>query len=118
MSYSRIGVEAGETDTTHCDMHFGGGGNTIKVTHSNISSSDYGLMFYGGMAADFTYNNWFTNGTHVDTQAASPVSGNFSNGWFDQNAPTGAGITATNLAGTRLAACDGTNDATCAGPRL
>ena len=117
MQYSAIGVEPGETDTTHCDMHFGGAGNVIKVTHSNISSSSYGLMFYGGMAADFTYNNWFGNTTHVDTQPSSPVSGDFSSGWFDKNAPTGTGITANNLANARLAACDGTNDATCAGPR-
>ena len=47
----------------------------------------------------------------------STVSGTFSNGWFEKTAPTGAGITAANLSATRLAACNGTNDATCAGPR-
>jgi hypothetical protein len=96
-------------------MHFNPGGNVIKVTHSNISTSSYGLMFYGGMNADFTYNNWFENTTDVDIQAGSPVSGNFSNGWFQKGAPTGQGITANNLAAARLVACDGTNDAGCAG---
>lgn len=118
MQYSRIGLEPGQGDTTHCNMHFGGAGNVIKVTHSSISTSAYGLMFYGGNAADFTYNNWYANTTaDVDTQAASPVSGNFSNGWFEKPAPTGTGITATNLSGTRLAACTGANDLVCAGPR-
>src|SRR5262249_16360712 len=77
MSYSAVGVEAPATDTTHCDMHFGGTGDVIKVTHSNVSSSSYGIMFYGGMGADFTYDNWFNNTTHVDTETTSPVSGNF-----------------------------------------
>jgi hypothetical protein len=98
-------------------MHFNPGGNVIKVTHSNISTSSYGLMFYGGMNADFTYNNWFENTTDVDVQAGSPVSGNFSNGWFQKGAPTGQGITANNLSTARLATCTGANDAACAGSR-
>jgi hypothetical protein len=117
MQYSAIGLEPGQTDTTHCNMHFGGAGNVIKVTHSNVSTAPYGIMFYGGMAADFTYNNWFGNGIDVDVQAASPVSGTFSNGWFEKGAPVGGGITAQNLAGARLAACNGTNNDVCAGPR-
>jgi hypothetical protein len=117
VSYSAVGREVGEPDTTHCNMHFGGAGNVIKVTHSNISTSDYALMFYGGMGADFTYNNWFGNGIDVDTLPSAPVTGDFSNGWFEKGAPVGAGLTANNLAGARLVACDGTNDALCAGPR-
>jgi hypothetical protein len=117
MSYSQIGMEPGMPDTTHCNMHFGGNGLSIKFTHSNVSTSAYGLMFYGGMGADFTYNNWFANTTDVDTIQSAPVSGTFSNGWFEKGAPTGQGITAANLAGARLAACTGANDATCAGPR-
>jgi hypothetical protein len=117
VSYSAVGVEPGETDTTHCNLHFGGSGNVIKVTHSNISSSSYGLMFYGGMAADFTYDNWFDNTVDVDTTQTSPVTGNFSNGWFQKGAPSGTGITAESPAAARLPACDGTNDAICAGPR-
>lgn len=117
VQYSWIGVEAGQTDTTHCNMHFGGSGNVIKVTHSNVSTSSYGLMFYGGTGADFTHDNWFANSVDVDVMASSPVTGTFSSGWFEKGAPTGSGITAANLAGARLPACDGTNDATCAGPR-
>jgi len=116
VSYSSIGLETG-TDTTHCDMHFGGGTGSVKVTHSNISTSSYGLMLYGGTNVDLTYNNWFKNPIQVD---ASPgVSGNVSNGWFDKAAPTSAGgatITANNLSATRLpsASVDPVNGA---GPR-
>ena len=117
VKYSAIGVESPATDTTHCDMHFGGTGNVITFVHSNVSSSAYGLMFYGGMAAKFTYDNWFNNTTDVDTQIATPVSGDFSNGWFQGPTPTGAGLTTTPLAPARLTACDGTNDTICAGPR-
>lgn len=117
VSYSSVGMEPGMTDTTHCQMHFNPGGNVIKVTHSNISTSSYGLMFYGGMNADFQYNNWFSNTTDVDVQQGSPVSGNFSNGWFEKGNPTGAGITANTMANARLAGCNGGNDALCAGSR-
>lgn len=118
MSYSTIGMDAGQTDTTHCNFHFNPGGNVIKVTHSNVASVAYGLMFYGGMAADFTYDNWYGNTTDVDVQQGSPVSGNFNNGYFEKGAPTGSGITATSLSTTgKLATCTGANDATCAGPR-
>ena len=97
MQYSQIGLDQGVTgDTTHCDMHFGGTANTIKITHSNIGTSSYGLMFYGGTAADFTANNWFSNTIDVDTQPG--VSGNFTGGWFDGAAPSpGAGATLTGL---------------------
>jgi hypothetical protein len=98
-------------------MHFGGSGNVIKFTHSNVSSSSYGIMFYGGMSADFKYNNWFSNTVDVDVTNTSPVTGDFSMGWFEKGAPTGSGVTANTLAAQRLPACDGTNDATCAGPR-
>lgn len=93
MSYSAIGLEPGAgTDTTHCDMHFGGSGTTIKVTHSNISSSSYGLMLWGGSNVDLTYNNWFNNPIQIDTMPM--VSGDIRNGWFDKGAPT-AGTAAT-----------------------
>jgi hypothetical protein len=113
VSYSAIGLEPGAgTDTTHCDMHFGGSGVTIKVTHSNISTSSYGLMLYGGSAVDLTYNNWFKNTPYqIDTQPG--VSADISYGWFDTATPTavgGATLTATNLSATRL-------PATLAGPR-
>jgi hypothetical protein len=104
VEYSAIGLEAGAgTDSTHCDMHFGGGGATIKVTHSNISTSSYGLMLYGGNNVDLTFNNWFKNPIQIDTTAG--VSANISNGWFDNGAPKaggGATLTADNLSATRL----------------
>jgi hypothetical protein len=74
-------------------------------------------MFYGGMNADFKLNNWFANTVDVDITETSPVTGDFSNGWFDKGVPSGAGITVNEPAAARLPACDGTNDATCAGPR-
>ncbi len=104
VSYSAIGLEPGAgTDTTHCDMHFGGSGATIKVTHSNISTSSYGLMLYGGNNVDLTYNNWFNNPIQIDTTAG--VSADISYGWFDKGAPTaggGATLTYTNAAANRL----------------
>jgi hypothetical protein len=112
VQYSAIGLEAGQgTDSTHCDMHFGGGGSTIKVTHSNISTSSYGLMLYGGNNVDLTFNNWFNNPIQIDTTAG--VSGDISNGWFDKGAPKasgGATLKADNLSATRL-------PATMAGPQ-
>jgi hypothetical protein len=117
VSYSWVGVEVGDSDTTHCNMHFGGSGNVIKVNHTNISAAPYGLMFYGGMTADFKSNNWFGNTVDVDVTTTSPVTGDFSSGWFEKGAPAGSGLAANTLSGTRMPACDGTNDATCAGPR-
>lgn len=101
MSYSSIGLETGH-DTTHCNLHVSGN-ITIKVTHSNISTAAYGIMFYGGVGADFTYNNWFGNTYDVDTKAAYPVVGDFSYGYFAKGAPTNPGITAANLATSRIA---------------
>jgi hypothetical protein len=104
MSYSAIGLEPGMgTDTTHCDMHFGGPAVNIKVTHSNISTSAYGLMLYGGSNVDLTFNNWFGNQIQIDT--TPQVSGNISNGWFDGAAPTavsGAMLTYQSPAPGRL----------------
>ncbi|TMQ03353.1 MAG: hypothetical protein E6J90_50555 [Deltaproteobacteria bacterium] len=113
VSYSAIGLEPGAgTDSTHCDMHFGGSGVTIKVTHSNISTSSYGLMLYGGNAVDLTYNNWFKNTPYqIETQPG--VSADISYGWFDTPLPTAVGgstLTATNISMNRL-------PATVAGPR-
>ena len=104
VEYSWIGLEMGQADTTHCAMHLGGAIN-LKVTHSNISTSVYGTMFYGGTNIDFTYDNWFGNGIDVDTIPGSGVSGNFSNGWFAKGNPTGATgtqLTFNNMSATRL----------------
>lgn len=104
VQWSQLGMEAGQTDTTHCNLHINGA-STIKVTNSNISTTPYGLMFYGGTAADFTNNNWFGNTKDVDSQ--SGVSGDFSGSWFEDGAPTpvgGATLTVNNLSATRLTA--------------
>jgi hypothetical protein len=104
VSYSAIGVEPGTvTDTIHCNMHFGGTGTTISVTHSNIFGSPYGLMLYGGTNVDLTSNNWIGNGIQVDTVPG--VTGDVSLGFFDKNAPApaaGSTLTRNNLATTRL----------------
>jgi hypothetical protein len=104
VSYSSIGMDPdGGADTTHCDMHFGGSGSTIKVTHSNISTSVYGLMLYGGNNVDLTLNNWSNNSfTQIDTQPG--VSADISGGFFDKAPVAGAGATLTynNPAPSRL----------------
>jgi hypothetical protein len=100
VEYSSIGLEPGQADTTHCDMHFDGS-STIKVTHTNVSTAAYGIMFYGGTGADFTYNNWFSN-SYTDVDPTTGVQGDFSFGWFEKGAPSGPGITAGNLASARL----------------
>ena len=100
VSYSRIGLAEGVTgDTTHCDMHFGGTGNVIKVTRSDIGTTPYGLMFYSGTGAIFTNNNWYGNQTDVDVTPGSGVSGDFTGSWFDGPAPVAKnGTTLTGLA--------------------
>jgi hypothetical protein len=101
MTYSAIGIEVGR-DTIHCDMHVGNG-PTIRATHSNLTASSFGIMFYGGVNADFTYNNWFGNANDVVTTPTSPVTGDFSYSYFKKGNPTNAGITATNMATARIA---------------
>ena len=104
VTYSTLG--SGTGDTTHCQMHFGGTGNTISVTKSNINTAPYGLMFYSGTNAIFTANNWESGPTpNKDVDTMPGVSGDFSNGYFAAGPPvagTGATITANNLSGTRL----------------
>jgi hypothetical protein len=107
VTYSQLGADPGTTDTTHCNMHFGGNGNNITVTNSNIYGSPYGLMFYGGQLANFQNNNWEKNTTAatdwIDSQPG--VSGDFSGGFFDGAVPTaksGATFTINNPSATRL----------------
>jgi hypothetical protein len=101
MSYSQIGLDSGH-DSIHCALHVSGP-IAINVTHSNITTSSYGIMFYGGTSAVFTHNNWFGNGIDIDTNPAYPVSGDFSDSYFAKGAPTNPGVTATNLSTARLA---------------
>lgn len=93
--YSWIGVPTGQTDSTHCDMHFTGS-PTIKVSHSNLSTASFGIMFYGGQNADFTYNNWFSNALNMD-KPGSGTTGDISNGYFDAATPIGSGLTKNNM---------------------
>ncbi|MEO8698636.1 MAG: hypothetical protein ABI867_01300 [Kofleriaceae bacterium] len=105
MSFSQLGAPAGTADTTHCNMHFGGSGNQINITNSNIVGQPYGLMFYGGTGAVFTNNNWTCGpggcAAHIDVDAQPGVVGDFSNGFFEKGPPVAVGgstITANNLA--------------------
>jgi hypothetical protein len=101
MTYSAIGLEPGQSDSTHCDMHVSGP-VAITATHSNFSTSSYGLMFYGGSNADFRYTNWFGNAIDID-RAGAAVTGNFSNSYFAAGAPSYAGFTTQDMAARRVA---------------
>ena len=101
LEYSWLGQPVGQSDTTHCDMHFEGGSPTLTIMHDNISTAAYGVMFYSGVNANFTYDNWFSNGVQVDATGA--VTGDFSNGWFDKSPPSGTGLTASDLASAMIA---------------
>lgn len=115
VDYSNVGVDGG-LDTTHCNMHFQGVEPKIHVTHSNIRGVDYGVMFYSGTNANFTYNNW-SNKRNVDPTVGK-VSGDFGNSYFKTDPPpTVAGITVTPTRNAMLPPCNGSNDADCAGPR-
>ena len=107
VSYSQIGADLGSADTTHCNMHFGGAGNMISVTHTNIEGTPYALMFYGGQAAIFTNNNWDMTATAdpswIDSQPG--VTGDFSGGYFSGGMPVakaGATFTINTPSATRL----------------
>ncbi len=123
MKYSQLGLDTTPTmDTTHCQTHFSGG--TLTLVHSNIAAStltqgSYGSMYYGADApGNLKYDNWLSQATNAtNVEPMNGAAGDFSNGYFmGGTVPTMAGITANNLSATRLLACDGTNDMTCAGP--
>lgn len=101
MTYSAIGLEPGQSDSTHCDMHVSGPVE-ITATHSSFSTSSYGIMFYGGSNADFRYTNWFGNAIDIDRGGAA-VTGNFSNSYFASGAPSYAGFTIRDMATERVA---------------
>ena len=103
MTYSQLGANPGETDSTHCNLHINSA-SSITVTNSNINNAPYGIMFYGGVNANFQSNNWYGAATK-DVDTASGVSGDFSNSWFEKGAPQagpGATLTTNNLSPTRL----------------
>ncbi len=85
VEYSAIGVEPPATDSSHCDLHLGGTGDVIEFQHSNASTAAYGAMFYSGMNATFTFDNWFSNQVNVDVQPG--INGDFSDSYFDGAPP-------------------------------
>jgi hypothetical protein len=96
VQYSWIGEPDGTSDTTHCDMHLEGGNPTVTVSHTNLSSSAYGVMFYTGQSVNFTYDNWFTNSTDMDK--FPPTTGDVSFGWFKGGTPTDGNLTKNSMA--------------------
>lgn len=102
MTYSQIGPDPGEEDTTHCQIHTGGAA-IINITRSNINGAPYGMMFYGGQNAILTNNNWYAN--QIDISTEPDVNGDVSGSWFDGAPPVpgpGATLTANNLAPAKL----------------
>jgi hypothetical protein len=100
VTYTNIGDAA--SDTTHCNMHFGGTTpNTITIEHDNIVSRPYGLMFYSGSNADFKNNNW---SNMIDIEPGiSGVTGDASGSYFMKGQPSGTtGITFGTLSQTAL----------------
>jgi hypothetical protein len=100
VTYSNIGDAT--SDTTHCNMHFGGTApNIITIEHNNIVARPYGLMFYSGTNADFKTNNW---SNQIDIEPGiSGVTGDASGSYFMKGQPSGTtGITFGNLSATAL----------------
>jgi len=105
MTYSQLGAAPGETDSTHCNLHINAA-SSITITNNNINNAPYGVMFYGGVNANFQTNNWY-GAADKDVDTVNGVSGDFSNGWFEKGEPTaanGATLTTNNLSLTKLAA--------------
>jgi hypothetical protein len=99
MTYSAIGLEPGDKDTTHCDMHVSGPA-TITATHSNFSTASYGLMLYAASHADFQYTNWFGNA--IDAAITPPVAADLSHSYFAKGAPSQVGLTTDDMAMMRV----------------
>jgi hypothetical protein len=100
VTYSNIGDAT--SDTTHCNMHFGGTAtNTITIEHDNIVARPYGLMFYSGMNSDFKNNNW---SNQIDIEpGVQGVTGDASGSYFAKGQPSGTtGITFGTLATAAL----------------
>jgi hypothetical protein len=102
VTYSNIGDAT--SDTTHCNMHFGGTtANNVTIEHNNIVARPYGLMFYSGTNADFQNNNW-TNQIDIEP-GVSGVTGAADGSYFAKGMPSGTtGITYANLATAMLTA--------------
>ncbi len=102
IEYSEIG---GATSIyEHCNLHIGGD-VTIKVSHNNIRSSVYGLMFYGGTNADFTFNNWYENDNDLDPAGGAALAGrtgNFANSYWVRPPMATTGATFMPMSATKL----------------
>lgn len=107
MQYSWIGLPEGQTDTTHCDMHFEGSAPlNLTISHTNVSTAAVAIMLYAG-TANLTFNNWFGNSQDIDRQAAG--KGDLSGGYFKKGNPAAnASLTQNTMA---------TSMVTDAGPR-
>ena len=105
MTYSQLGAAPGEADTTHCNLHIGSA-TSITINNNNINNAPFGVMFYGGVGANFQSNNWYS-ASDKDVDTSTGVSGDFSNGYFEKGAPVagpGAQVTANNLSAVKLTA--------------
>jgi hypothetical protein len=103
VDHSQIGLDDGQRDSTHCELHFDGATSQIRITHSNIGTGAYGVMFYGGTNAVFTDDNWYGN-VEYSVHTVSPfggqpgVSADFTGSWFDRdNVVRAAGTSLTGL---------------------
>jgi hypothetical protein len=100
-----LNISYSDLKTSHCNLHFGGD-VVIKVTHNNISAAAFGLMFYGGTNADFSFNNWLNNTTEaVDPPTGNALAGrtgNFANGFWTKAPGTLTGATFLPLATAML----------------
>jgi hypothetical protein len=97
MQYSWLGVPEGQTDITHCDMHFEGSAPlNLTITHTNVSTASVAIMLYAGNVV-LTNNNWFGNIADIDRQATG--KGDVSGGYFKKGNPTAsASLTVNNMA--------------------
>jgi hypothetical protein len=102
MQYSWLGLPMGQTDITHCDMHFEGSAPlNLTITHTNVSTAAVAIMLYAG-TANLTSNNWFGNSQDIDRQAAG--KGDVSGGYFKSGNPTAsASLTVANMATSMVA---------------
>jgi hypothetical protein len=99
ISFSELGAPEGIVDTTHCNLHTSGPVATLRVTHTIVHGSPFGMMFYGGTSADLTSDNWDNQLIDIDTVPG--VAGDISGGYFRAGPPVaveGATLIANALA--------------------
>jgi hypothetical protein len=100
VQYSWLGLPEGQSDITHCDMHFEGSAPlNLTISHTNVSTAAVGIMLYAGMA-DLTFNNWFGNSKDIDRQATG--KGDLSNSYFKKGNPTANASLTQNAMATSM----------------